>query len=322
MLALKPNGFIDFVITWKRFMKNYLSIDIGGTEIKFAKLDSAGNIIEKDKIATDQDKAKFLENIDQIVNRYISDIKGIGFCAPGKIENTKIRFGGALPFLDGIDFAEIYGKKYHIAVAVINDGKASVLAENWLGSLKGEQNCAAITLGTGVGGGIIIDGHLLRGTHYQAGELSFMINDLSHPDNMQGSLGNIGSAVNFIKKINHKLNYPKENDGLHAFEAIKEKSPDAVNIFQNYCLTIAGLILNIQTVVDVEKIAIGGGISAQPILISGINKEYDKLVQEKNPIIGNTLTKPAIVSAHFRNDSNLYGSLYNLLLQINRENKY
>ena len=303
-------------------MRNYLTVDIGGTEIKFAVLNSAGNIIKKSKITTKQKKEQFLSDVDQIVKKHIDEVKGIAFCSPGKIENTKIRFGGSLPFLDGIDFAEIYGRKFHIPVAVINDGKASVLAENWLGSLKDETNCAAITLGTGVGGGIIINGHLLRGTHYQAGELSFMISNLSLPKDMQGALGVNGSAVKFVKAVNQKVNYQDENDGLHAFEVIKEGVPEAVAIFHDYCFKIAVLILNMQTVVDINKVAIGGGISAQPLLINGINKAYDKLVNEYNPIIGSTLTKPSIVSAHFRNESNLYGSLYNLLLQINRENKY
>lgn len=303
-------------------MRNYLTVDIGGTEIKFAVLNSAGNIIKKSKIPTKQNKEQFLSDVDQIVKKHIDEVKGIAFCSPGKIENTKIRFGGSLPFLDGIDFAEIYGRKFHIPVAVINDGKASVLAENWLGSLKDETNCAAITLGTGVGGGIIINGHLLRGTHYQAGELSFMISNLSLSKDMQGALGVNGSAVKFVRAVNQKVNYQDENDGLHAFEVIKEGVPEAVAIFHDYCFKIAVLILNMQTVVDINKVAIGGGISAQPLLINGINKAYDKLVNEYNPIIGSTLTKPSIVSAHFRNESNLYGSLYNLLLQINRENKY
>lgn len=71
-----------------------------------------------------------------------------------------------------LNFAQRY-KKLGIPVAVINDGKASVLAENWLGSLKDLNNCAAITLGTGVGGGIIVNGRLLNGVHFQAGEISF-----------------------------------------------------------------------------------------------------------------------------------------------------
>ena len=76
------------------------------------------------------------------------------------------------------------------------------------------------------------------------------------------------------------------------------------------------------TVVDINKVAIGGGISAQPILLSGINKAYDKLVSEMNSIIGQTLVKPEIVAAKFRNDSNLYGALYNLLLTVDNETDY
>ena len=112
--------------------KNYLSIDIGGTNVKYAELDNAGNIVEQGKIKTSDDKEQILKNIDQIVEKYVKKgVKGLAFCAPGKIAHTKIHFGGALPFLDGIDFAERY-QKYSLPVAIINDGKASVLAENWL----------------------------------------------------------------------------------------------------------------------------------------------------------------------------------------------
>lgn len=132
-------------------MKDYLSIDIGGTMTKYAHIDSSGIMIEKGEIKTSKNKKEFLCDIDKIVQRYINQIKGLAFCAPGKIEETKIRFGGALPFLDGIDFAHIYSGESHFPVAIINDGKASVLAESWLGSLQNEKNCAAITLGTGIG---------------------------------------------------------------------------------------------------------------------------------------------------------------------------
>lgn len=303
-------------------MKNYLSIDIGGTNIKFAQLDNSGKIIEQDKVATPNDKDSFLETIDQIIVKHLPEIKGIAFCAPGKIEKTKIRFGGSLPFLDGIDFAEIYGKKYRIPVGVINDGKASVLAENWLGSLKDEDNCVAITLGTAVGGGIIVNGRLLRGVNYQAGELSFMITDYLHAKDMAGNVGSLSSAVNLVQNINLATNYSDLTDGRHAFEMIKDDVPEAKELFEAYCKQIAILILNIQSVVDVQKFAIGGGISAQSILISGINRAYNALTNELNPMIGQTLHKPDIVASQFRNDSNLYGALYNLLLQINHENKY
>lgn len=298
--------------------KNYLSIDIGGTNVKYAELNNAGNIIEQGKIKTSHDKEQFLKNIDQIVEKYVKkEIKGIAFCAPGKIAHTKIHFGGALPFLDGIDFAVRY-KKYDIPVTVINDGKASVLAENWLGSLKDMQNCAAITLGTGVGGGIIVNGKLLNGAHFQAGELSFLQLNMKEPG-FDGFAGGYASAVQMIRNVNEAIENDDETDGLAAFEAINNGNEKAKKIFDEYCKRIAAIIIDIQAVVDLDAIAIGGGISAQPIVVQGINQAYDKVLAD-NELIRKTFTRPKIVEAKFKNGANLYGALYNLFIHVNGEN--
>ena len=297
--------------------KNYLSIDIGGTNVKYAELNNAGNIIEQGKIKTSHDKEQFLKNIDRIVAKYVKKgIKGIAFCAPGKIAHTKIHFGGALPFLDGIDFAVRY-KKYDIPVTVINDGKASVLAENWLGSLKDMQNCAAITLGTGVGGGIIVNGKLLNGAHFQAGELSFLQLNMKEPG-FDGFAGGYASAVQMIKNVNEAIENDEETDGLAAFEAINNGNEKAKKIFDEYCKRIAAIIIDIQAVVDLDAIAIGGGISAQPIVVQGINQAYDKVLAD-NELIRKTFTRPKIVEAKFKNGANLYGALYNLFIHVNGE---
>lgn len=297
--------------------KNYLSIDIGGTNVKYAELNNAGNIIEQGKIKTSHDKEQFLKNTDQIVEKYVKkEIKGIAFCAPGKIAHTKIHFGGALPFLDGIDFAVRY-KKYDIPVTVINDGKASVLAENWLGSLKDMQNCAAITLGTGVGGGIIVNGKLLNGAHFQAGELSFLQLNMKEPG-FDGFAGGYASAVQMIRNVNEAIENDDETDGLAAFEAINNGNEKAKKIFDEYCKRIAAIIIDIQAVVDLDAIAIGGGISAQPIVVQGINQAYDKVLAD-NELIRKTFTRPKIVEAKFKNEANLYGALYNLFIHVNGE---
>lgn len=297
--------------------KNYLSIDIGGTNVKYAELNNAGNIIEQGKIKTSHDKEQFLKNIDQIVEKYVKkEIKGIAFCAPGKIAHTKIHFGGALPFLDGIDFAVRY-KKYDIPVTVINDDKASVLAENWLGSLKDMQNCAAITLGTGVGGGIIVNGKLLNGAHFQAGELSFLQLNMKEPG-FDGFAGGYASAVQMIRNVNEAIENDNETDGLAAFEAINNGNEKAKKIFDEYCKRIAAIIIDIQAVVDLDAIAIGGGISAQPIVVQGINQAYDKVLAD-NELIRKTFTRPKIVEAKFKNGANLYGALYNLFIHVNGE---
>lgn len=282
-------------------MKNYLSIDIGGTNLKYALLDNAGNIIEKGKTKSPHEKEKFLTTVDQVVKNYAEkDIKGLAFCAPGKIEYTKIHFGGALPFLDGIDFSEIY-KDLNIPVAVINDGKASVLAENWLGNLKDLQNCAAITLGSGVGGGIIVNGRLLNGAHFQAGELSFMVLKMAKEMGFDDIAGTMGSAVRMVSQV---------------IKAIGNEQ--ALKILRSYCWDVVGIIVNIQSVVDLTTIAIGGGISAQPILVEEINRAYDQFLDQM-PMYKMTLTRPKIVEAKFKNDANLFGALYNLLLHVNGE---
>jgi len=296
---------------------NYLSIDIGGTNIKYALINHKGKFIFKDKISTPKEKAAFLASIDQIVNKYQTKIAGLAICAPGKIEETTIRFGGALPFLDGIDFAEIYSQ-LQLPIAVINDGKAAVLAENWLGNLKGEKNCAAIILGTGVGGGIMLNGQLLNGSHFQAGELSYMILNSSQaavPGQLLGKnfVGGLLSAVALIKQINQLAGNTDLTDGLAAFETLATTTNQQIKqLFSTYCHNVACLIMNIQSVIDLDKFVIGGGISSQELVISGIRSSYDQLYKE-NKLVELTLTKPKIEVAKFNNDANLYGALYKLL---------
>lgn len=285
--------------------------------LNMPSIDNAGQIIEKDKIKTSHNKDEFLKAIDLIVDKYIKQgVKGLAFCAPGKIVKTTIHFGGALPFLDGINFTERY-QQAGIPVAVINDGKASVLAKNWLGSLKDMKNCTAITLGTGVGGGIIVNGHLLNGAHFQAGELSFLQLNMEAPG-FDGLAGGYASAVQMIKRVNQALGNQDLTDGLAAFKAINSKEPTATKIFTEFCQRIAAIIIDIQAVVDLDAIAIGGGISAQPIVVKAINRVYDEILND-NPMIKMTFTRPQILDAKFKNAANLYGALYNLLLHANGE---
>ena len=297
----------------------YLSIDIGGTNIKYGLINQAGQISFKAKLATPGQKEPFLAAIDQLIADYAPKVNGIAFCAPGKIEKSTIRFGGALPFLDGIDFAKRY-RHLALPLTVINDGKAAALAESWLGNLKDIKNGAAIILGTGVGGGIIINGQLLVGSHFQAGELSYMIMDPTQTKSTEdspmgpGFTGGTLSAVGLIKKINELTKHEDLLDGLVAFKELEAGTNQQVTaLFEEYCHHVACLIMNVQSVVDLEKFVIGGGISAQPLVIKGINQAYDDLYHT-NEAVALTLCRPQITVAKFNNDANLYGALYQLLL--------
>ncbi|OTN77369.1 hypothetical protein A5886_002469 [Enterococcus sp. 8G7_MSG3316] len=302
--------------------KHYLSIDIGGTHLKSALIDRSGHILAKTRTKTQKSLPDFLAAIEGIISERQQEIRGIAFSTPGKVDTQKgtISFGGALPFLDGVSLKEILTAKFALPVSVINDGKAAALAELWLGNLQGIDNGAAITLGTGIGGGIILDGRLVEGTHFQAGELSFMLNAARNSENVneqrlsvQQLYGFSGSAVAMIRQAAKQLGLDDLADGEAVFEAINRKDPQVWPLFVEYCREIACMILNVQSVVDLSCYVIGGGISAQEIVCEEINHQYDGLLNSL-PLLQQTLTKPMIKACHFQNDANILGALYQFFL--------
>lgn len=302
-------------------MKKYLSFDIGGTNLKYALIDEKGYILEKDRVKTNTENLDaFMESMYQVADKYQDEFSGIAVCAPGKIDtdNKIIYFGGALPFLDGLNLQDALGKRYNVPIGVENDGKAAALSEQWLGELHDVNTGVAITLGTGVGGGIVVNNRVLHGWSFQAGELSWMItNSGIGVKNMAAYTGFTCSAVNMVKKINLALGNKDLDNGLNAFEAINNGDLRALAIFKRYCRNVAIMIINIQTVINASKVVIGGGISDQKILIEEINNQLHKIL-ENNPMIGKQMIAPEVVAAKHGNDSNLYGALYALLLELDK----
>lgn len=296
---------------------NYLAIDIGGTNIKYGIINHSGKLISHESAPTPQNKIEFLALITSIVKKHRADIKGIGISVPGKInvDTGMIYYGGALPFLDKLNLKQELENTFRLPVAIENDGKAGALAELWLGTLQDVDNGAIIILGTGIGGGIILNHQLVHGSHYQAGELSYMNLKLG-AQNQTYLAGYLGSAVHMIEECATKLNLPDKHDGMAVFEAIKQNDPRVSKIFSDYCDVIAMVILNIQSVIDLKTFAISGGISAQPIVVKAINQAYDRLMNS-NPMLKTQLVVPDIIQAHFKSNANLYGAIYNLLLQYN-----
>lgn len=302
-------------------MSHYLSVDIGGTNIKYALFDHSGNILNKGKVVTPKENlTQFLNSLFKIIEKNKPEsLTGIGVSVPGKVDTQTrtIYFGGALPFLDGVKLGQIIKAKYNLEVNLENDGKAAALAEMWLGEMKGVSAGAVLVLGTAIGSGLIVGGDLQRGSHYQAGELSFMKLNGSKPY-AESYAGFRASAVQMISSINKLVKYPDLTDGIHAFEVINSDNKQAKEIFDEYCYNIAMIIQNIQAVIDLEKIAIGGGISPQPLVIENIRYQYMKILDEV-PFIGKMITPVKIVKAKFDSEANLYGALYALLTRLDRD---
>lgn len=293
----------------------YLSIDIGGTFIKYALMTRAGAIIHKNKKpAPKTNLTNFLNALFSIIEEQDDkdEIKGIAISCPGivDVETGIIYHGGSFPFLHEVNILEIIQKKYQKNVSIENDAKCAAMAEMWLGSVKGVKDAVVLVLGTGVGGGIILGGKVRRGITMSAGEVSYIIRDVD-PDTKQASLfGNYCSAVEMVRQIAGTKQLENLTDGEAVFEFINNQDEEATAIFDKYCLQLAAQILNLQYIIDPERFAIGGGISAQPVLLERINWAIQELKQH-NPILH--MANPQVVTCHFQNDANLYGALYHFL---------
>lgn len=298
---------------------DYLGIDIGGTYIKYSVIDRSGSLQKVEKIKTPHNLSDFLEVMYAIIDPVMFRIKGIGISLPGKIdmENGIVYFGGALTFLHNVSLKALIEEKYAIPCALSNDGKAAALAEWWIGHLKDIQNGAAIVLGTGIGCGLILNHQLYQGSHFQAGELSFL-HDTSGKSSVNEMMGMKGSAVNFVQTGANILGLAHP-DGPYVFEAIQSTENEELNqYFSEYCQSIARLISNLQVTLDLSKIVIGGGISSQPILIEEINIQYQKY-RHTIPILASTFPTIEIAACRFKNEANLLGAIYGLLLQIEKQ---
>ncbi|QDA73532.1 ROK family protein [Listeria seeligeri] len=293
----------------------YFVYDIGGTFIKFALMENNGNIKMKDKFPTTAKSAE--ELVAQMVEKFLpykQAIKGIAVSCPGVVDSGKgvIYQGGSLLFMHEKNLAEMLARECHVPVVLQNDAKSAALAELWLGVAKDVHSAAILTLGSGVGGGIIMDGKLQSGYHLMAGEVSYMESDFD-TERLRGEFfGRTGSAVELIKRIATKKNLMDKKDGEQVFALIAHGDEEANAIFNDYIYGLAIQILNIQYLIDPEIIAIGGGISAQPIVVERLNEAVAQ-IKAANPFHA---AKPNIVTCRFQNDANLYGALYNFFIQF------
>lgn len=296
--------------------KHYVSLDIGGTFIKHAAIDKSGRMLKSAKVPTPSHLSEFLVTIKEIIDAYMPDVRAVCVSCPGKIETQSgtIHFGGALPYLDGFSIKQYIEREFAVPSSVINDGKAAALAELWQGQLKGSVNGGVITLGTGVGGGLVVNGELLQGSQFQAGEISYMLLSTTPPFELSTVAGSRGSAVRFIEEASQLLKLPV-SDGQAVFQALQKGEPAIYPRFEAFCRCIAIIITNVQTVVDLERIAIGGGISEQPLLIEEISRQYH-LLRDQSLGVLDRLTPVTIVACDFRNEAGLLGALYQLLLQL------
>ena len=324
-------------------MSKYVGIDLGGTAIKYALMNENATIVEQSSTRTPLPSDSSLEDLliilEGIIEEYINKrnplehsqlsttlksvdrkdvaIKGVAISMPGIIDNKTghAYIGGAITYLTGVNLAKLLMEKFQIPVTIENDAKSAALAELWKGNLKDCKNGAVITLGTGVGGGIIINGALYSGGTFAAGEFSYILVDTNKPYESGSFWGSIGGVKTLYELVHQNTGIPLSKlDGFKVFEMATHGDEGALEALDQYTKRLALPIYNLQTILDLELMAIGGGISKQPLLLTYLQKNLDENY-ERNPIhnFAPFVPRPKVTTCKFYNDANIIGALYHHL---------
>lgn len=295
----------------------FLIFDVGGSAIKYAIINEKAEFIKKDKIPTPSHKIEsFIDAIGNIYDKNKERISGIALSLPGIIDTERgyALTGGHLRYNDDTEIVSILQNRCPVHITIENDGKCAALAEVWLGNLQDCDDAMVVVLGTGIGGAIIKDKKLHKGKHFSAGEFSLISTNTS----TKGIYSNLWSKQAGSKALCSSVaiakNLPLEEvNGYKVFEYANNGDEEVLKILDDYCYKLAIQLFNLQLIYDPEKIAIGGGISQQDILIDYINKNIEKYT-ENVPL---SFPRPKIVRCKFLNDSNLIGALYTHLKKYN-----
>ncbi|MER2013465.1 MAG: ROK family protein [Methanobrevibacter sp.] len=290
------------------YREKYLAMDVGGTAIKYVITDEKAEISKINEIKTRRSKEELFGLMNEIISPHINEINGIALSFPGKINAEKgiVHTAGAFEEIHDLSLKSILEEKYSKSVWIENDGKCAALAESWKGSLSEVKNGVFIGLGTQIAGGIILDGKLYRGSFGSSGEFSSMLSHLKNPDN-EDRFGKIGGHQNLIAQYSEE----KLIDSYEFFEKYRNGDEAAEKALKDYSRMIAAGIVNVQSVLDVEKFCIGGGISAEDVLIDEIRKSFKDLLTVKST---EAINEPVIEKCHFGNASGCIGALYNFLV--------
>lgn len=191
-------------------MSNYdlpiLAVDLGGTKILTALVSRKGKIIARERCLTlaDEGPAPVIERLLSAVDSILrlrklspSELDSISIAAAGAVDLEKglVTLSPNLPGWHDVPLAKVVREKYRVKVFLVNDASAAALGEHRFGSGKGVNNLVFLTIGTGIGGGIIINGELYQGASGSAGEIGHMTIDMN---GLRGTCGNIGCLETLV----------------------------------------------------------------------------------------------------------------------------
>lgn len=287
---------------------NVLAIDIGGTFLKYACMDEEMRFLSRGKIPTPQEgREELIEAIGELYDR-TPDVEGIAISMPGIIdaENGYCMMGGALGYNDGFYLRRRLYERCPVKIHMENDANCAAVAEAAAGSLQDVSDGFVLIFGTMIGGGYIKDHKLHRGRHFSAGEVSYITTVRDGTADRDTVWGNRCGTPRLCAMYAGKKGLPPETvDGIKVFEAVHRRDGDAIACLRAFTKEIAVQLFNLQMVLDPDRFAIGGGISAQPILIEYIRDHLEAMYAQ----CPYHVPRGEVVACKFQNDANLVGAL-------------
>ncbi|GAA5415502.1 glucokinase [Paraliobacillus ryukyuensis] len=311
--------------------RKLIGVDIGGTTIKIGIITYEGELLHKWEIPTDKrNSANHIpEDIwnsiqDKLTEQHIerTSIVGIGVGAPGFVDTSTGNVSVAVNIgWRNFDLGQAIHELSKLPVYVDNDANIAAVGENWKGSGNLAENIIAITLGTGVGGGIIANGHVINGTNGTAGEIGHITVEPEGgaPCNCgrTGCLETVTSATGIARQAKEAVDAGKDtrlkqrlerNQLLTAkdvFDLAKEGDNVSQSIVAHVTDTLGYAIANVATVINPSKIVIGGGVSkAGEDLLRPLRYAFEKYAL---PRINEGCE---FVIAALENDAGIYGGAY------------
>ena len=295
-------------------MKKYVSIDIGGTAIKYGIIKEDGAVLSNGQRETEAHKggpailAKTIEIVESYQN--IEELDGICISTAGmvNIDKGEIFYSAPLiPNYAGTRFKEVMERRFHIPCEVENDVNCAGLAEYISGAAKGSSIALMLTVGTGIGGCVIMNGSVFHGFSGSACEIGYM-----HMEG--GDFQSLGAASILSKKV-AKWKDEQEHiwNGIHIFEEAKKGDALCIRAIDEMVEVLGKGIANICYVINPEVVVLGGGIMAQ--------EEYLKDKVEKSIrrwLISSIASHTRIAFARHRNFAGMLGAFYHFKQRNNR----
>lgn len=304
-------------------MRYCMGVDVGGTSVKLGLFETEGKLLDKWEIPTRKENhgeqilpdvaASILKKLEE---RKIQreDVAGIGMGIPAPVDSKGVVQQTANV---GWGYKEVTRELSELLdgmrVEAGNDANVAAMGEMWMGAGRGEKNLVMVTLGTGVGGGVIVDGHMLVGHHGAGGEIGHICVNREEEDacgcGLHGCLEQYASATGIAKLARKALSGEHEETVLHGepsakdvFDAVKAGDALATRIADEFGRYLGAALASLAVVVDPAVFVIGGGVSkAGPVLIPFVEKEF-----QKRAFFANKDTK--IVLAELGNDAGICGA--------------